>query len=175
MNFDWKVGEVDAETWCYEDLGMLTYMLSQALWNLNFFSYPLRWDQQERNCSYDYIHRSICKDHKVFFNLYILNLFHKSGLREGRGQFHHCRGLKRYFWLKFFFFFPSWNTKMYMLVWTAWLHISCIFSHLLPMVLGFVSAVQPSAGPQEILSFVMEFFAGFLSSPNWHTLAQSFN
>lgn len=43
------------------------------------------------------------------------------------------------------------------------------------MVLGFVSAVQPSAGPQEILSFVMEFFAGFLSSPNWRTLAQSFN
>lgn len=111
MNFDWKVGEVDAETWCYEDLGMLTYMLSQALWNLNFFSNPLRWDQQEANCSYDYIHRSICKDHKVFFNLYILNLFHKSGLREGRGQFHHCRGLKRYFWLKFFFFFSQLKYK----------------------------------------------------------------
>lgn len=128
----------------------------------------LRWDEQERSCSYNYIHRSICKDH-IFFNIYILNLFHKL-----RGKkFNYCKGLKRYFWWKYFF--PSWNTIMYMLVQTPWLHISCISSHLLSVVLCFVSAVQPSAGPQEILLFVMEFFADFLSSPNWHTLAQSFN
>lgn len=56
-----------------------------------------------------------------FLKICILNLFHKL---EGGRKFHHCKGLKRYFWRKCFF--PSWNTVMYMLVQTAWLHISCV-------------------------------------------------
>lgn len=56
-----------------------------------------------------------------FFGIYIFNWFHKSGGKKVSS----LQRVKEVFLMKVFFF-SRWNTVMYMLAQTAWLHISCV-------------------------------------------------
>lgn len=134
----------------------------------------LRWGEDDRNCSYLNAFTEVYLRFIKLFNILNFSLFHKTFHQE-KGY----KGLKRYFWLKSFF--CSWNIVMYMLAQTAdytFLLFPVIFCPRCDALLWLASPCSccaPSAGPQEILSFVMEFFAGVLSRSKWHTLAQSFN
>lgn len=73
---------------------------------------PLRWGEEERNYLYLIALTEVYLRFIKFFHIFNFSLFHKTFQQE-KGY----KGLKRYFWWKYYFY--NWNIVMYVLAQTA--------------------------------------------------------